>query len=339
MRVTMRWTIAAGLAAGLLLAGAAWTAWRTSNPTRPAGPDFTMTIAVPTQLASGAVFVADQQQLFAQQGLVVKQKRFELGKQALQTVLEGGADIAIVADTPFILAVLKGEPIATMATVYESRKTIAILGHRDSGLRDPRSLEGKRVGAPFGTNAEFFLDTMLDVHGVERATVEFVNMPPDRLVAAFRARQIDAMTVWNPELTRLEQELGPKVVTMYGEDLFVYRFLLVAKRAYIDAHGAQVQQLLTALRHSNDYIKNNPEPARTLLGAEVGMAPHLLQHAFDPTDFTLVLDQSLLLALSSQMRWAMAKGLVQPGPMPNYLQFVRPAPLSAVAPDANRMIH
>jgi ABC-type nitrate/sulfonate/bicarbonate transport system substrate-binding protein len=119
----------------------------------------------------------------------------------------------------------------------------------------------------------------------------------------------------------------------------VYRFLLVAKRAYIDAHGAQVQQLLTALRHSNDYIKNNPEPARTLLGAEVGMAPHLLQHAFDPTDFTLVLDQSLLLALSAQMRWANAKGLVKPGPVPSYREFVRAEPLNAVAPDANRMIH
>lgn len=337
MRMNLRWTKAAALAA-VLLAGAAWIAWRQAGPARPAGPDFVMTVAVPTQLASGAVFLADQQQLFAQQGLVVKQRRFELGKQALQTVLEGGADIAIVADTPFILAVLKGEPIATMATVYESRKTIAILGHRDSAVLDSRSLAGKRVGTPFGTNAEFFLDTMLDVHGVERASVQFVNMPPDRLVAAFRARQIDAMTVWNPDLTRLEQELGPKVVTMYGEDVFVYRFLLVAKQAYIDAHGPQVQQLLIALRRANDYIKDNPEPARALLGAEVGMAPHLLKYAFDPTDFTLVLDQSLLLALSAQMRWAVAKGLAAPGSMPNYQQFVRPAPLSAVAPEANRMI-
>lgn len=339
MGIHQRWKPAAALALVLLIGGAAWLAWRLSAPARPAGPDFAMRLAIPTQLAAGAVYVAAHEQLFAQQGLAVELKRFELGKQALQTVIEGGADLAIVADTPFMLAVLKGEPVAALATVYESRKTIAILGQRERGVQDVGSLEGKRVGTPFGTNAEFFLDTMLDVHGVDRATVQFVNMPPERLAVAFREKQIDAMTVWNPDLTRLEQELGPKVVTLYGEDVFVYRFVLVAKRTYIDAHGAQLRQLLTALRSSNDFIKNNPEPVRTLLGAEVGMAPHLLKHAFDPTDFTLVLDQSLLLALSAQTRWAMAKGLVIPGPAPSYLQFVRPEPLTAVAPDANRMIH
>lgn len=51
-----------------------------------------------------------------------------------------------------------------------------------------------------------------------------------------------------------------------------------------------------------------------------------------------VLDQSLLLALSAQTRWAMAKGLVKAGPAPSHLEFVRPEPLNAVAPDANRMI-
>lgn len=339
MGLNLGWKPVAALAGVLLLAAAAWLVARQPGQARPPGPPFAMTLATPVQLAAGAIYVAEHQQLFAQQGLAVKRLPFLLGKQALQTVIEGGADFAIVADTPFMLAVLKGERIAALATIYESRKTIAILGHRERGVQDTASLEGKRIGTMFGTNAEFFLDTMLDVHGVSRAGVEFMNMTPERLVTAFRERQIDAMTVWNPDLTRLEQELGPKVVTIYGEELFVYRFLLVAKQAYIDSHGAQVRQLLTALRRSNDYIRNHPEPARALLGAKVGMAPHLLRHAFDPSDYTLVLDQSLLLALSAQMRWATAKGLVPPGPTPNYLQFVRPEPLTAVAPDANRMIH
>lgn len=337
MGTKLRWKLAVALAAMLL--AAAWLAWFSPAPARRSGPAFAMTLAIPTQLASGAVFVAADRQLFEQQGLAVTQKTFALGKQALQMVLDGGADIAIVADTPFILAVLKGERIAALATVYESRNSIAILGHRDSGVHDTGSLEGKRIGTPFGTNAEFFLDTMLDVHGVDRAGLQFVNMTPERLEFAFRTRKIDAMTVWNPELTRIEQEFGAKVVTIYGEDLFVYRFLLVAKQSYVDRHGAQLERLLNALRLSNDYIKENPEPARTLMGAEVGMAPHLLKRSFDPTDYTLVLDQSLLLALSAQMRWAEAKGLVKPGLTPDYREFVRPEPLSAVAPDANRMIH
>jgi ABC-type nitrate/sulfonate/bicarbonate transport system substrate-binding protein len=340
MGLYQRWkAITAGVAA--LLVAAALAAWRLAAPDLAGspGPAFPINIAMPVQLAAGAVFLADKRNLFANQALAVKPQRVLLGKQALQAVLDNRADFAIVADTPFMLAVLKGARIAALATVYESRKTMAILGRRDSGVHDVDTLEGKRIGTVFGTNAEFFLDTMLDVHGVDRDNMEVSNMPLDALPAAFRNRQIDALTVWDPDLARLEQEFGPKVVTIYGEDLFVYRFVLVARQDYIATHAAQVRRFLTALKQSNDFIRENPDQARTLLGAEVNLAPDLLKHSFDPADYTLVLDQSLLLALSAQIRWAHAKGLVKPGPIPDYREFVRSEPLSAVVPDANRMIH
>ncbi|MES2318468.1 MAG: ABC transporter substrate-binding protein [Pseudomonadota bacterium] len=271
-------------------------------------------------------------------GLALELRQFLLGKQALQSVLDGSADLAVVADTPFALAVLRGEPIAALATIYESRKSIAIVGHRDSGIINTQSLDGKRVGAILGTNAEFFLDTMLEVHGVSRAKVKVVNLKPDEVAASFRSRQLDAVAVWNPDLALIEQEYGARAVAMRGDDLFVYRFLLVGKRAYIDSHGLQLRQMLTALRQANLVIKEQPLQARARFGAIIGLAPNLLEHAFDPSDYTLVLDQSLLLALSAQMRWATAKGLAPAGPVPDYLDYVRPDPLSAVAPEANRII-
>jgi ABC-type nitrate/sulfonate/bicarbonate transport system substrate-binding protein len=341
MGVNIGWKSLAAPLALVLLAGAALAIWRLAapGPAPPPAPVFQVRFAMPVQVAAGALYVADQERLFARQGLAVAAQRFLLGKQALQAVLDDQADFAIVADTPFLLAVLRGEPIAALGTVFESRKTIALLAHRDSGVRDTPTLEGKRIGTVFGTNAEFFLDTMLEVHGVSRAKVQVVNLTPEELVVAFRNKQIDAMTAWNPDLARLEQEFGSRAITIYGEDLFVYRFLLVAKQGYIAKHGAQVRRMLTAIRQGNDFIKEHPEQARSLLGAQIGIAPALLKHSFDPTDYTLVLDQSLLLALSAQTRWATAKALVKPGPTPDYLDFVRPEPLSAVAPDANRMIH
>jgi ABC-type nitrate/sulfonate/bicarbonate transport system substrate-binding protein len=325
-------------AAALLAALAALAVWRFGAPARPAGPPARLSIAMPVQLSAGAFLVADQQHFFAQQNLAVTLQRFTLGKQALQMVLDGGADLAVVADTPFVLAVLRGERIAALATVYESRKTIAIVGRRDSGVNAPESLAGKRVGTVLGTNAEFFLDTMLEVHGVPRGAVQVLDLQPENLAAALGANQVDAVTVWNPELARLQQGLGARAVTIYGEDLFVYRFLLVARQEYIAAHGAQLRQLLAALRQADDFIQDDPRRSRTLLGAALGMQPALLAHAFDPTDFTLALDQSLLLALSAQMRWATEKGLVPAAPLPDYLDYVRPEPLSAVMPDADRII-
>ncbi len=337
MSRSMRWKLMT-VAMIALLGLAAWQLGTRLAPGARAAP-YPLTVAMPVQLSAGALYVAEQQQLFAQQGLAVNYQRFLLGKQALQAVLDGDADVAIVADTPFMLAVLHGEKIAALATVYASRKTIAIVGRRASGVTDTSTLAGKRVGTILGTNAEFFLDTMLDVHGVKRDQVTVAGFKPDELSAAFRDGKVDAVTVWNPDLARLEQEFGAQAVTFYGEDLFVYRFVLVAKQAYIDSHGAQLRQLLAAIKQANSVIRQQPEATRAMLGKAIGLAPALLVHAFDPTDYTLVLDQSLLLSLSAQTRWAIAKGLVKPGPAPDHRQYVRSAALDAVAPDANRIIH
>ena len=310
-----------------------WFKARQANP----GPPLAISIALPVQLSAGSLFIANDRQLFDQQGLKVDLKRFLLGKQALQTVLEGKSDLALVADTPFMHAVLRGERIAALATVFESRRTMAVVGRRDAGITTVASLKGKRVGTVFGTNAEFFLDTLLDVNDIARSDVLVQNLAPGQLVAALKEKKVDAVTVWHPDRARLALEMSADTVTLQGEDIFVYRFLLVGRQAYIQEHQEAVRRVLAALRASNTYISEHPLQARTALGSAIGVPAAQLEQAFNPADHTLVLDQSLLIALSAQARWAIAKGGV-PAAVPEYLAFIRPEPLHAVAPDADRII-
>ncbi|WP_426105702.1 ABC transporter substrate-binding protein [Massilia sp. TSP1-1-2] len=328
-RATFLLCTVAALAIGALLFGL--------QRKRPAAPLLLVRVAIPVQLAAGSMFTASEQKLFAQQGLQVELKRFLLGKQALQAVLDGSADLALVADTPFMHAVLRGERIAALATVFESRKTMAIVARRDAGITTAAALKGKRVGTVVGTNAEFFLDTLLDVNDIARADVDVQSLGPGQLVAALEAGKVDAVTVWHPDLAHLNNTFGAKAVTLYGEDIFVYRVLLVGKLTYIAQHQAELRSLLAAIKASNSYIAEQPEQARAAVGAAIGVPPAQLAQAFNPADYTLVLDQSLLIALSAQERWAIAKGAV-PAVVPTYLDFIRPEPLRAVVPDADRII-
>lgn len=312
--------------------------WLVLAPLRAPSPaTVALTISLPDQVSASAIYVADQKKLFAKNGLDIKLQSHLLGRQALQAMLEGKSDLALVADTPFMLAVMRGERVAALATVFASRRTMAIYALRKRGIEGAATLSGKTIGTLPGTNAEFFLDTMLDVHRIKRASANVVALKPDQLVDAVRKGDVDAVTVWNPDLAKLEQEFGDAGVTIYGEDLFTYRFLIVGKQAYIDKHPETVRRALLSISEGNDFIHANPEAARAMLGAAVGMAPALLVRSFNPSDFKLVLDQSLLLALSEQTRWAQKKGLVQ-GAMPNYLDYVRRAPLHGIAPDADKII-
>lgn len=320
---------------GSLIGAAAWY-WQAGRQHRSA--PLTLTVAVPMQTSAAAVMVAQERQLFQRHGLTVSLKSFLIGKQALEAVLDGQADLALVADVPFVQAVLRGKQIAALATVFESRKAMAIFGHAASGIGGVTSLGGKRVGTVAGTNAEYFLDNLLDAHGIARATVSTVYLEPGHLSEALAEGRVDAVTAWNPDLARLEAQYGKAGVTIFGEDFFVYRFLLVGKTSYLDSHPEQVGRILATFQEGNGLIRAEPAQARALLGRWLAIAPALLARAFNPDDYVLTLDQSLLLALSDQARWLRAKQSTGQQAVPDFLESIRAEPLTALAPAANKLI-
>jgi ABC-type nitrate/sulfonate/bicarbonate transport system substrate-binding protein len=322
----------------VLLAVGAWLLHRSASKPGDAAPREEVVLAVPTQVGSGPVFVAQGRQFFAQQRVALTIQPFALGKQALESLLQGKADLAVVADTPFMFAVMQGKKIVTVSTIFGSRKTMAVAVRKDRGITRPEDLAGKTIGTVFGTNAQYFLDTLLLAHSVDKASVKVVDVKPGGLLEALESGQLDAVTVWHPDLARIEGRSSQTAATLYGPELFVYRFLLVGTSDYVAAHPETVRRVLVALRDGIGAIRSEPAQSRVVIGRAIGLNPELIAQSFDPNDFYLALDQTLLLALSDQTRWAMKRGLVPQGAVPNYLDFIRQEPLGAVLPEAVKII-
>lgn len=322
----------------LLLCVCACAASACSRLPPPAESPAVVRVALPLQLSSGSTFVGNALGLFKQHQVTLQIQKFQLGKDALESVVQGRADLAVVADTPFMFAALRGEPVATVATVFGSRSAIAVLGWRKRGIATVADLRGKTVGSVAGTNALYFLDALLVSHGVAPSSVKVVALKADQLAAALRAGQVDAVTAWHPELGRLKAELNDDGVALYGDDIFVYRFLLVGRQDYLDQHPGAVAQFVAGLADATDAVHAQPERARAIVGTALGIAPALLAEYFDPADYYLALDQSLLLALGDQSRWAMKQGLAPAGPVPNYLDLLRQQPLRAARANAVKVI-
>jgi len=320
-----------------LLGAALWSALNFGS-SRQSTALRNITIALPTQVSAGALYVGLDQHIFEKHGLHVVIQPFVLGKQALQSMLAGNADFAILADTPFMFAVTRGEKIATVATIFGSRRTMAVVARKDHGIDDAGDLSEKNIGTTFGTNAQYFVDALLVAHSVPKASVTIVDMKPEALVEAIKSEKLDAVTAWQPDLAKLEEALGDRCVTIYGEDIFVYRFLLVGKQDYLVKHADDVRDTLAAIEEATLYIHEHPAVAQRVIGRSLGMDGALLSKTFDPNDFNLSLDQTLLLALSDETRWAMRQGMVPMAPIPNYLDYLYQEPLESVLPSAVKII-
>lgn len=309
------------------------------SPVTSTGPVTRVTIAVPTQINSALVHVASGQGLFLKAGVDVLSQPFELGKDALKSLLEGKADLAVVADTPVMLALLGGADIAMLAGISQGRRALAVVAHSDRGINRIQDLRGKTVGVIMGTNFTYFLDAMLQVHGVPSDQVKLVDLRTDAAINAFREGQIDAAVMYQPFLAKLEAEMGDRIKVFYGEDVYAFRFMLVGKPSYIDSHPQEVRQVLSALVAANQSLLANPVEARRAVGAVAKIDDATMAQLFEPEDYVVSLDQAMLLALDDQTRWAMQKGLVAPGPMPNYLNFMKYQNLEAVLPTAVTIVH
>ena len=327
--------------AALLLASSlcAW-AWFSNGEIgkHPGGATVKVAIALPTQISAGSIFVAQEQKYFQRHAIDATIQPFTLGKDALSSVLKGNADLALLADTPFMLAVMKGEKIAAVTTIFSSRTAIAVVGRKDRGIARAEDLAGKRVGTISGTNAQFFLDALLLSTGVDKSTVEINDVRPGAMVEALQSNRVDAVTAWNPELARLESAGQGRYAMIYGRDAFVYRFVLVGKQDYISRHAAEVRNVLRAIEDAVQFIQTDAAAAKVIIGNAITLEPALLSRSFDPKDFFLTLDQALLLSLSEQSRWAVDAGFVESKHTPNYLEFIRYQALEAVLPSAVKII-
>ncbi len=323
--------------AALLVGVVAFLALRSPIASLPAVTK--VRIAVPTQINSALALVASEQGLFLKAGVDVVNQPFELGKDALQSVIDGTADLAVVADTPIMFALLGGADIAMLAGISQGRRALAIVAHPERGINRIQDLRGKSVGVIVGTNQTYFLDAMLQVHGVPSDKVKLIDMRTDATISAFREGRIDAAVLFQPFLARLEAEMGDRIKVFRGEDVYAFRFMLVGKPSYIDSHPQEIRRVLSALIAANQAILAKPFEARRAVGRAVQIDDATMAKLFEPEDYVVSLDQAMLLALDDQTRWAMQKGLVAPGPMPNYLKAMKYQNLEAVLPTAVTIVH
>jgi NitT/TauT family transport system substrate-binding protein len=199
-------------------------------------------------------------------------------------------------------------------------------------------LKGKKIGVTRGTTSDFFTEAFLSVHDIGRKQVTIVDLNPDEMAAALALGKIDAASTWNPVLAKLQRNLQNNGLTFYGEEIFTETFCVVAGQKFVKQRPEAVKKFLRALIKAETFVKEHPEASRRFVAEFIKADKVLLDMTWDIFDFRVLLDQSLLIDLEEQTRWAMKTRLTTHRNMPNYLDFVYADGLLAVRPEAVRII-
>jgi NitT/TauT family transport system substrate-binding protein len=301
------------------------------------GPEEALTIANPLLPHGSLVHVAAANGYFASEGLAVTLQPHKFGRLALDSLLEGKADLAFCAETPVVFAVLRGRQVHVFATIASASKNTVVVARRDAGIASPKDLAGKRVGVTRGTNAEFFLDTLLVRHGMAIEEVQVVDLNPDAMPDALTRGVVDAVAIWDPVATALRRSLGGNAVTLSDDDTYTETWNLAGGPDFVARRPAAVQMVLRALLRAEEFFREDPDEARRAVAPALTAGPGL-DVTLGHFDFRVRLDQGLLVLMEEQSRWAIRSGLVPLQHAPNFLKTLEAKPLLAVKPEAVQLI-
>jgi NitT/TauT family transport system substrate-binding protein len=277
----------AGIAAGVLVAGAALTGCSNAptTPTEPvdSGPVAAdIVIGTGGQLSNADIFLGIAQGLFEEQSLTATTQILTAGSDAIPLLLKGDLNFATVDMGTAINATQQDIGITTVAPntvgVPGEIGYAGIIAGGDSGIDAPADLEGKKVQVnQLGGTAEVLTRASIVKDGGDPDKVQFVEIAPPEAIPALQAGQVDAIVVGEP-LTTIALGMGfkyvfnPEETTVPGLPTFVF----VTSTAYAEANPQVVSQFQTAILAANAAANADPDAVRETAKTSTTVDPALL---------------------------------------------------------------
>jgi NitT/TauT family transport system substrate-binding protein len=151
------------IAAITLVGFGAW--YLTSFPATYSGTPASITIGIPPLESAALIYIAVDQGYFARNGLNVTLRDYNPAIAGVDGLLNGEVDLAGASEYAVVVKAFKKENISIIVSGDEIQ-TNYLIGRKDRGIQSFSDLEGKKIGIPLGTNAEFYLGRFLVLHGI-----------------------------------------------------------------------------------------------------------------------------------------------------------------------------
>jgi NitT/TauT family transport system substrate-binding protein len=314
-----------------LVALVAWAAPGCSALDRP--PE-KLTIGLVDLPATGLVHIARHAGYFKAEKVDVRYVSFTTGREALAALLEGRVDLATTFETPLVARALAGDRPRVLTTLHQSFRNTRVVAPKNRKIVGPEDLRGRRVGVPRGTNAEYFLETLATLAGLDPLEVREVDLRPQDAAAALAKGQVDAVAIWYPLVVCGHPPLEKvECVELFGDGYVEYT-MLVTRDEVIDEREEALKRFLRALSRAEHLVLERPDGVLPALAAELpeGGGPHLAE-AWRRVTPQLGLDHLLLTILDREADW-IASRMDAPVPAVDFRALLHPAPLLEIEPTA-----
>ncbi|MCU1642892.1 MAG: putative aliphatic sulfonates-binding protein [Nocardia sp.] len=184
---------------------------------------------------------------------------FTAGPPILEAINAGSVDLGGVGNAPPVFAAAAKSQIKIVAAYSTGVQGQAIVVPKDSTLKDPKDLRGKKIAVTQGSSGHQHLLAVLAKNGMTFADIQPQYLQPADALAALSTGRVDAWAVWDPYVAQAEKA-GDRVLVngegyLRGDAFFVAGTKALANKA----SSAALRDLLTRIQRAQAWIVANPE--------------------------------------------------------------------------------
>jgi NitT/TauT family transport system substrate-binding protein len=215
--------------------------------------------------------IAEQQGFFKKHGASVKLVWFANYSDSISALSAGQLDANCQTWSDSMAPLAKGVPLKVVLVNDNSAGNDAVMG--GPKLKSIKDLKGKTVALEEFSVSHFVLATALSRNGMKPADVKIVNLSAGDAAAAFLSGRVDAATVWNPWVNKIELSGKGKALFTSKDIPGLVPDLLVAQEKSLAAHRKDFVGMVKAWYDVERFIREKPDEAVAIMSKVVGMAP------------------------------------------------------------------
>ena len=318
-----------------LIAAALLTGFGSSCGGGYSGPVESVTVAYSPFESTALLLVALDQQFFSRNGLDVTLRKYDTGAGAVDGMVNGEADIAVgIAEYPLVGRAFQKEMVRVIANM-DKAEFVYLVGRKDRGIEKIADLKGKRVGTTVGTAAHFYLGRLLELNSMNINDITLVDLKtPEEWVNAVADGDIDAVVTAQPYANSARDRLGTNATMLSAQAGQFLNALVISSEAWLAQHPGLAERFLQSLAQAEDYLKSHPAEAKDIVMEGLSLDAPYMETVWSQNQFSVSLDQSLILAMEDEARWMISNKLTSETTVPNFLDYIYVDALKAVKPEA-----
>ncbi len=216
----------------------------------------------------------------------------------------GVADVATHAETQALRYSVEHPDLRIIMTVAEGY--YRIVARKSAGIEKLEDLKGKRIATIPNTSSAFFLHNMLKSVGLSEADVTIQRIIPlSDMPKALVNGDVDAVTIWEPEIENAYHAIGDDAVEFDGREVYREIFGLNTTAANLadPEKRAEIKAYVKAVVEASAMIREDPSVAWRLVVESTGYELDLVKRAWKHHGYPGSMVPDLLDVLEKEEAW------------------------------------